>query len=185
MIRPRRDRVVSHVSESRRGAPNIATNSEIVRCLILACGNTLREDDGVGPFLAKWAEKRWCEDARVRVLCDHQWTPEMVEDVASAETVVFVDCATDCEPGLVCIVPVEPTATSAKLGTHHLDAAQLLALSKQLYGTMPRTSLVLTVGAGSLVLREGFSEAVQKALPEAQRLLDESVQRLLAKDQRA
>lgn len=150
-----------------------------VSCLILACGNTLREDDGIGPFLAQWAEERWRSDARVRVLCDHQWTPEMVEDLAQAESVVFVDCAADCQAGLVRAVPVEPAADMSKLGTHHLDAAQLLALSKQLYGRMPGSSLLLTVGAGSLELREGFSEAVQAALPEARRVLEESVQRLL------
>ena len=55
------------------------------RCLILACGNTLREDDGVGPFLAQWAEERWRDDPRVRVLCDHQWTPDMAEEIAAAE----------------------------------------------------------------------------------------------------
>lgn len=158
-----------------------------VRCLILACGNTLREDDGVGPFLASWAEGRYHDDARVRVICDHQWTPEMVEDVASAESVIFIDCATDCEPGLVRTMAVEPAADTSKLGTHHLDAVQLLALSRQLYGKMPRNSLLLTVGAASLELREGFSEAVEAALPEAQRMLDASVQRLLDydSDQRA
>lgn len=155
------------------------------RCLILACGNTLREDDGIGPFLAEWAEERWRGDARVRVLCDHQWTPEMVEDVAAAAAVVFVDCAADCEAGLVRCGPVEPAYDTKKLGTHHLDAAQMLALSTQLYGRMPRSSLLLTVGAGSLELREGFSDEVKAALPEAQRMLEESVQRLLVSDQRA
>jgi len=149
-----------------------------MRCLILACGNTLREDDGIGPLLAQWAEERWRDDARVRVICDHQWTPEMVEDVASAESVVFIDCATDCEAGLVRTMTVAPAGDATKLGTHHLDAAQLLALSKQLYGRMPQRSLLLTVGAGSLELREGLSETVQKALPEGQRILEESVQRL-------
>jgi len=163
------------------GHPNVVANSESnkIPCLILACGNTLREDDGVGPFLARWAEERWRDDARVRVLCDHQWTPEMVEDVGSALSVIFVDCATDCDPGLVRTMTVEPAADTSKLATHHLDAAQLLALSKQLYGAMPRSSLLLTVGAGSLELREGFSEAVEKALPAAQAALEESVQRLL------
>jgi len=156
-----------------------------LRCLILACGNTLREDDGVGPFLAQWAVERWHEDARVRVICDHQWTPEMVEEVASAESVVFVDCATNCEAGLVRTMIVQPAADMTKLGTHHLDAAQLLALGKQLYGRMPRTSLLLTVGAGSLELREGFSEAVEAALPVAQQMLEDSVQRILGLDQRA
>jgi len=155
------------------------------RCLILACGNTLREDDGVGPFLAQWAEERWRGDPRVRVLCDHQWTPEMVEEVAQAQSVIFMDCATSCEPGGLRVIPVEPTADMTKLATHHLDADELLALSKQLYGTMPRSSLLLTVGAASLELREGFSDAVAAALPEAKRLLEDSVQRLLNSDQRA
>lgn len=157
------------------------------RCLILACGNTLREDDGIGPFLAQWAEERWRDDARVRVLCDHQWTPDMAEDVAQAASVVFVDCATDAAAGALRIMQVEPASESSKLSTHHLDAAQLLALSKQLYGRMPRSSLLLTVGAGSLELREGFSEAVEAALPEARQMLADSVQRLLfcASDQRA
>lgn len=150
-----------------------------IQCLILACGNTLREDDGVGPFLAQWAEERWRDDPRVRVLCDHQWTPEMVEDVAAAESVIFVDCATDCEPGLVRTMAVEPAGDTSKIGTHHLDAGQLLALSKQLYGRMPRNSLLFTLGASSLELREGFSEAVQAALPDACRNLDDSVRRLL------
>ena len=151
------------------------------RCLILACGNTLREDDGVGPFLAQWAEERWRDDERVRVLCDHQWTPEMVEDVAWAESVIFVDCATDCDAGLVRTMPVEPAPDTSKLGTHHLDAAELLALSRQFYGRMPHSSLLLTVGAGSLELREGFSEAVLAALPDAELALEKSLQHLLSK----
>jgi hydrogenase maturation protease len=151
-----------------------------IPCLILACGNTLREDDGIGPFLAVWAEDHWRTDARVRVLCDHQWTPEMVEEVAQADSVLFIDCATDCAPGAVRTMTVEPAGTDSKIETHHLDAGQLLALSQQLYGAMPRSSLLLTVGAGSIELREGFSEAVQSALPEAQRRLANSVELLLA-----
>jgi hydrogenase maturation protease len=149
------------------------------RCLILACGNTLREDDGVGSFLAQWAEERWRDDPRVRVLCDHQWTPEMVKEVAAAESVIFIDCATDCAPGLVRTMTVTPAEANSKIGTHHLEAGQLLALSMQLYGAMPRSSLLVTIGAGSLELREGFSEAVRKALPAAQEALKETVLRFL------
>lgn len=150
-------------------------NQPAIHCLILACGNTLREDDGVGPFLAQWAQERWRDDPRVRVLCDHQWTPEMVEEVAAAESVIFVDCATDCAAGFVRTMPVEPAGADSKIGTHHLDASQLLALSRQLYGTMPRNSLLLTVGAGSLELREGFSETVQASLQPACSLLEQTV----------
>ena len=149
------------------------------RCLILACGNTLREDDGIGPYLAQWAEERWRDDPRVRVLCDHQWTPEMVEEVAQAESVIFVDCATDTPAGHVRTSPVEPAASGSKIGTHHLEAPQLLALSRDLYSATPHNALLITVGAGSLELREGFSAAVSAALPIAQQTLAESVQLLL------
>ena len=159
-----------------------ASDFSSVRCLILACGNTLREDDGIGPFLAQWAEERWRDDPRVRVLCDHQWTPEMIEDVARAESVIFIDCATDCDPGLVRMISIEPAANDSRLSTHHLEAPQLLALSKQLYNAMPAISLLLTVGAASLELREGFSDAVQAALPDARRALQDSISRLLASE---
>ena len=103
-----------------------------------------------------------------------------LEEVARAKSVIFVDCATDSAPGEVRAMPVEPVAENSKIGTHHLEAGQLLALSKQLYGAMPRASLLLTVGAGSLELREGFSQAVTAALPEASSFLEQTVLRLVA-----
>ncbi len=159
-------------------------SSTTIQCLILACGNPVREDDGIGPWLAQWAKDRWRNDARIRVLCDHQWTPEMVEDVAKAESIIFIDCAADCAPGLVRIMSVEPATDLTKLGTHHLDASQLLALSRQLYGVMPSSSLLLTVGAASLELREGFSDAVRATMPEACQLLESSVLQILSQSTR-
>ena len=68
---------------------------------------------------------------------------------------------------------------SAGIGDAIIGAAELLALSRDLYGSVPRTSLLLTIGAGSLELREGFSEAVNAALPEARLLLEKTLWRLL------
>ena len=63
------------------------------RCLVLSCGNTLRGDDGIGPWLAEWAEERFKDEAGVRVVSRQQWTPDLVEEIAEAETVLFVDCS--------------------------------------------------------------------------------------------
>lgn len=156
-------------------------SSNPARCLILACGNTLREDDGVGPWLAQWAEERFTGEPRVRIIARHQWTPELAQDVADAQAVIFIDCATNATPGEVHVGPVEAADVAGSgLGTHHLGAAELLALAKELYGATPRSSLLLTVGAGSLELREGFSETVKAALPEARAQLDTAVLGLLA-----
>jgi hydrogenase maturation protease len=152
----------------------------LTRCLILACGNTLRSDDGVGPWLAAWAEKQFCGDVRVRVLSSQQWTLELVEEVARAESVLFIDCSADSEPGEVKAVPVEPAADTRGLATHHLGAAELMAVGRALYDSLPGSAVLLTIGAGSTDLGEVFSDAVKAALPEACRHIEETVMRFLA-----
>jgi hydrogenase maturation protease len=150
-----------------------------IRCLILACGNTLRGDDGVGPWLAAWAEDRFSAEPAVRTIARQQWTPELAVEVARAESVIFVDCAVDAEPGAVRLATVLPERAEAGLATHHTNAAELLALSEELYSSLPRNSLLLTIGAGSVEMGESFSPAVNDALPEACRLLEHAVRRML------
>ena len=150
------------------------------RCLILACGNTLRGDDGAGPWLAEWAEQRFRSDSSVRILTSQQWAPELAEEIARAQSVLFIDSSIDSGAGAIKLRPVEPAASSEGFGTHHLGAAELLGLGRELYGSCPSTALLLTIGAGSTELGEVFSEAVTAALPEACRLIEETVLRLLA-----
>lgn len=135
-------------------------------CLVLACGNTLRSDDGIGPWLAAWAEQHCANDLRVRVLSRQQWTPELAQDVAQARTVLFLDCSVDAAPGEILVRAVEPTRTEPSRATHHLDAPQLLNLTYELYGAIPLEAALLTVGAGSLALGDGFSPAVTHCLPQ-------------------
>lgn len=156
-----------------------------VRCLVLACGNSLRSDDGIGPWLAQWAEERFLNDARVRVIARQQWTPDLAEDIAAAESVVFVDCSVESTAGFVRIVEVDPFAASQGLATHHMGAPELLALARDLYDSLPSTAMVLTIGAGSTELGEEFSEPVLDAIPRACAALERSVlDRLRAPDQR-
>jgi hydrogenase maturation protease len=154
-----------------------------IRCLILACGNTLRGDDGVGPWLAEWAEDRFCSDPSVRVLSRQQWTPELAEDIARAQSVLFIDCSVDRAPGSVNLTPVEPAVSTQGLATHHQGAPQLLALALELYGSAPVNAQLLTIGAGSIELGEEFSDAVLDALPEACRLIEDAILRLLSEQQ--
>jgi hydrogenase maturation protease len=154
-------------------------NKSPARCLILACGNTLRGDDGVGPWLADWAEKQFKADGRVCVLIRQQWTPELTEEIAHTESVLFIDCSAESAPGSVRILNVQPSAATQALATHHLGAPELLALGCELYDSLPLNALLLTVGAGSMELGEEFSHPVKAALPEACRLLAETVLRLL------
>jgi hydrogenase maturation protease len=155
-------------------------SSTQARCLILACGNTLRGDDGVGLWLAQWAEQRFSLQSGVRVIADHQWTPELAEDVARAHSVLFIDCSLSLESGSLHLSPVEPVSGGPEHNTHHLGAAELLALGRELYNSLPREALQLTIGAGSTELGEGFSDSVTAALPAACCLIEETVLRLLS-----
>jgi hydrogenase maturation protease len=151
-----------------------------IRCLILACGNTTRSDDGMGPFLAEWAEKRFRNNANVRVVSRQQWTPELAEEVAAADSVLFVDSSADSAPGHVRLIPVEAKDGGSGAATHHMGAPELLGLARAFYGSRPAHAMLLTVGTGSTEFGETFSERVEAALPRAQGLLEKAVLRFVA-----
>ncbi len=155
-------------------------NPPPTRCLILACGNPLRGDDGAGPWLAQWAEDRFRAEPTVRVLFRQQWTPDLAEDIAAAGAVLFLDSSAASPPGSVLLSPIQPAAAYPALATHHFGAAELLALARELYASQPGAAHLLTIGAASFELQEGFSEPVQAALPQACRLLEDTVLRFLA-----
>ena len=146
-----------------------------VRCLILACGNTLRSDDGVGPWLADWAQQKFGWDPAVRVLNCQQWTPELAEEVARSRSVLFIDCSVESRAGTVQLTTAHPAPPRKGLATHHLGASELLALSRELYGSLPKNALQLTISAGSIEQGEVFSDPVIDALPKACRLVEETV----------
>lgn len=142
-------------------------NSNSIRCLILACGNTLRSDDGVGPWLAEWIEQRFRPGSGIRVISRQQWTPELAEDIAQAHSVIFLDCSAEAAPGSVSLVHVDAALPGAAIGTHHLGAPEVLALALEFYGSVPQNACLLSVGAGSTELGDQFSDAVNDALPAA------------------
>jgi hydrogenase maturation protease len=150
-----------------------------VRVLILACGNSLRCDDGVGPWLAEWAEEKFSACSDLRVISSQQWTPELAHDLACAESAIFIDCSIASAPGSVNLLPVHGAKVSQALATHHLGAPELLALSQDIYGEQPRRAFLLTIGAGSVELGEEFSAAGTAALPGACRLLKNAIEQLL------
>lgn len=154
-----------------------------IRCLVLACGNTLRSDDGLGPWLAQWIDDHYGQREGLRVLARPQWSAELAETVAAARQVLFLDCAltgTAIRPGEILFSTVYPATQAPASLTHHLDAEELLALTHALYGLLPGRAQLLAVGAGSLALGEGFSPAVTHALPVLRHMLAQLLDEMLA-----
>ena len=150
------------------------------QCLVLACGNTLRSDDGVGSRLAEWAEERIRNDPHVRVISRQQWTPELASDVAGADSVLFVDASIKAPPGRVRLIPISSRSEGPTEFSHHLTPSQLLAVTRTLYGSIKSHAMLLTVGAGSTELGEIMSQPVEAALPRARGVLEKAVLRFLA-----
>jgi hydrogenase maturation protease len=153
---------------------------EKANCLVLACGNTLRSDDGVGLRLADWAAERFQGDSNVHVVARQQWTPDLAADIAAADSVLFVDSSVDSVPGRVSLVAVPSNCGSGDARSHHLEAHELLGLTRSLYGSMSAHAMLLTVGAASTELGESLSDPVEAAIPRARGLLEKTVLRFLA-----
>ena len=147
--------------------PN-AVPSSLPPALLLACGNSLRQDDAIGLRIAEAAEHLF-PSTRLRVVVAQQFTPEMAADLSETELVIFVDASAADEPGAIRVVPIVPR--NEALETHRLDPPALLAMARAFCGHAPALAFAVTVGAGSLGLGEDLSEVVRQAVPRALRLL--------------
>jgi hydrogenase maturation protease len=152
--------------------------------LLLACGNSLRQDDGVGLRIAEAAERLF-PASRLRIVAAQQFTPEMAAELAATELVIFVDACAEDEPGAIRVVSVAACAewpdhanqpTAGSLGapvweTHRLDPPALLAMAQTFCGHVPAHAFVLTIGAGCFGYGEELSGPLRQAVPRAVRLV--------------
>lgn len=98
-----------------------------MHALVVAVGNTLRGDDGVGHRVADLLGAR----PGVEVTRVHQLMPELAEEMARATTVVFVDA--DVEASAAWLERVTPKAQHTPI-THTMTPNELVMLAGRLYG---------------------------------------------------
>jgi len=134
----------------------------VPKVLIIGFGNPLRGDDGVGSRIACLLDEYYHDDPDVRVIGAHQLTPEMSEDIAGSEFVLFLDAAVGKHPGEVQRSRVLPRQEPLSF-THSLDSASLLSAASELYGSAPPAELLTIVGA-SFEMGEELSEVVRGRL---------------------
>jgi hydrogenase maturation protease len=143
--------------------------------LVLAYGNPLRSDDGVGWQVADALGS----PAGVEVACVHQLVPELATRVGGAEGVLFLDAAVGSEPGCVKVCDVAPAEEDSGFG-HILHPAGLLDLARQLDGRAPPAAIV-TVTASHLGFGGDLSPAVAAAVEPARQAARSALARLAAR----
>jgi len=136
------------------------------RALILACGNSLRGDDAVALHVARELRAGLCEPETV-IQASTQWAPEQAEAISEAELVIFVDASAILPTGAVQSKSISPRLEQPGSFSHNCSPEGLLAMAKQLYGMMPSSAFLITIGAQSFEFSEELSEAAKVAIPEA------------------
>ncbi|GIX07223.1 MAG: hypothetical protein KatS3mg115_1626 [Candidatus Poribacteria bacterium] len=136
------------------------------KTLLLALGNTLRGDDGVGPWIAEQLR----EDPRVLEAVDieitHQLLIEHADQIAQYQQVVFVDAHTELETSQwLRIAPLEANPP-ASVSSHHLSPAALLQMARQLYGAQTE-GWIVSVRAERFQIGAGLSPKTQAAAKKA------------------
>ena len=104
--------------------------------LVIGYGNTLRSDDGAGQRVAEKIAG-W-KLPGVRSIAVHQLTPELAENIAQADTVIFVDAvATKDNSVSVKLQKLEAEDNHTSLG-HICNPRSLLSFTQLVYGkTIP------------------------------------------------
>lgn len=143
-----------------------------VDVLVIGYGNTLREDDGIGPAVAEGVAALHLP--RVRAIIVHQLTPELAAHLVAVRVAVFVDAAVGGEA--VTAVRIE-AASDGDVMTHAADPQGLLALGRAVYGRCPDAWLVTAAGK-DFGFREGLSDTgrnnANRALDRVERLIREA-----------
>ncbi len=131
-----------------------------VGALVIGYGSELRRDDAAGRRVADAIEQRALPG--MRVVSSTQLVPELVEVIAAADRVVFVDASVDVRE--VTAQQVTPQAASGD--THHATPAELLGLVRSLGLPCP-PAFVVEVPASDLALGEGLSADTSAAIDQA------------------
>jgi hydrogenase maturation protease len=129
--------------------------------LIIGYGNPLRGDDAFGYRAAERIPG---------AIAVHQLTPELMDPIARADRVLFLDAAAEGAPGEIRRRQVLPAAEGGASLTHHRTPESLLAGAQALYGRAPEAE-ILTVTAATFDLSDTLSPEVAKALEEVLRVI--------------
>lgn len=149
-----------------------------VDTLVIACGNPMRGDDGVGPIVAEQVEASLPEHLREhnRFIITHQLLPELALELAQARCAVLIDArVSDGEPaGVAKVQPVKPEncascgnhSCGAESGlTHHWTLPRLLAMAEMLFGHAPEAYTV-SVSAETFDDADTLSPTIRAAVPQ-------------------
>lgn len=149
------------------------------KTILIGWGNPDRQDDGVAWHVLRAVAVRLglpvpdsyeapfeCGHEKVEFLFLLQLTPELAEEIAGYERVVFIDAAVGGTSGEIRQGSMTAGETHLPVLSHHLSPEALTVLAKSLYGAQIE-ALLLTVTGTEFQFSRVLSAGVQEAVPQA------------------
>jgi hydrogenase maturation protease len=151
----------------------------MLKTLIVGYGNADREDDGAAWHVLSGVSLRlgrpvpnlpddgfFPEDEEIDLWYVLQLAPEMAEDFARYQRIIFVDAHTGNIPHEILLQPVDDSPPSSSF-THHMTPAACMAITRTIYHHSPQAMLLSVRGYNfgfSRSLSEGTAALVQQAV---------------------
>jgi len=142
-----------------------------LQALVIGYGSPIRGDDALGPLVADRLQERLSSQpeaqrvaSAVEVQARHILTAELVDDLARAERVIFIDAAIDIPAGQVSRRRLTPDRSALSSMAHFHDPQELLAWCEALYQRAPEAWLVSGGGAEWGYACYALSDIAQQAL---------------------
>jgi hydrogenase maturation protease len=158
----------------------MAIDVVVKQCLVIGCGNTLRGDDGLGPYIAETLQNMTdLYGVDVRIVAVPQLDVILASRMREADVVIFVDARGDASEELVKIERVEPAAGPVALQhtSHTISMPVLLRIALDWYGAAPLCYAVMPKGYDFSV-GELVSEKAQTAAAHARNKIIEIIKSL-------
>lgn len=135
----------------------------INKILLIGYGNPVRGDDGLGPAIAEFFEKK--NIAGLTVDSDYQLTVEDSSQVAENAIVIFADASLDCtEP--FSFKPVL-AKEGANFSTHSVEPCDVMFLAEKLFSANTKGYVLGIRGYDFQQFKEGLTEKAKANLHKA------------------
>jgi hydrogenase maturation protease len=142
--------------------------------LVIGYGNSLFADDGFGPAVIESLLEQLHGRQTIETISCHQLVPELVEPVAKATTVIFVDANVRLLPAQFDFSPLQldhdnmnrSSDRSCGTSAHAFSVGSLLDTVVAIYGSRPACWLC-SVGPVDLRLGGSLSAGVRNLIPTA------------------
>jgi hydrogenase maturation protease len=139
---------------------NSVANNKI---LLIGYGNPIRGDDGLGPAIADFFEKK--KIAGLTIDSDYQLTVEDSSQVAENDIVIFADASLDCsEP--FSFKPVLAKEGS-NISTHSVEPCDVMFLAEKLFSAKTKGYVLGIRGYDFQQFKEDLTEKAKSNLQKA------------------